>query len=484
MPNSSNYKNLDFLFGLSVRQKLAILLCVAFLLRLYVVLNAVVIAQDSITFIEVAKLFSEGNFSDLFHKLRPPLYPAAIALFSHITGDFVIAARVVSLVAGTMVVLVSFYLGRLIFNERVGLLTAFFVTIHPYLIRYSGDALCESLYHLLAALVTFFGLKALKRKKYLDIILTSFFGLLAYLTKTGAIGFLIVISILMVIYQIKDIRKDWFKRLKLIICCWMFFIVLALPYLIFMYHEYGVVTFTAWSIGTSFYSALPETHLLINKTYMFASHLPEAFTYPFFVIFLLYIYKCFKHGLSSLEYCLIAILVAYCLMYIDILPRRRYLIQLMPIALVLPAMGFYYIEKELHDRYKNKAPAIIMIILLIIMAVQLPKGMVSLRAHRLPEKLAGNWLLKVKGPGTKIMSRKSITVFYAKGRHTRLAGSNVENIISNAQTSNAEYIALYPARVSRTIPDFTKDSERLMQKVISFKNKQGNEFVIYSFQKD
>jgi uncharacterized membrane protein len=46
-------------------------------------------------------------------------------------GDYELAARVISLIFGILVIAVSFYIGKWVSDERVGLIGAFFVTAHP-----------------------------------------------------------------------------------------------------------------------------------------------------------------------------------------------------------------------------------------------------------------------------------------------------------------------------------------------------------------
>jgi 4-amino-4-deoxy-L-arabinose transferase-like glycosyltransferase len=473
MVGLSSLKEIRFLKNISFKQKLFLLLAAGFLVRLYVVLNAVTISVDSIVYLNLAQEISSGNFYGGMSLSRPPLYPMLISFFSFLFSDQELAGRLVSLIFGTLVIPVSFYLGRFIYNEKVGFITAFFVAVHPYLVRYSGDVLTEALYHFLVVTVTILGLKALFSRNIALMLLVGFFSFLAYLTKQSGIGFLLMLSFLVVFYNFGEMRTDWEKRIRLLVSAWSVFILLALPYIFYLYQETGLITVTGRTEFT------PEGFDTAKKLITFLKHFWEAFTIPFSIFFLWGVFKRFRGGFSRYEYGLIAILVAYWLMYLSLHPARRYLIQLMPIALVFPAMGFCYVEEWLKERIKGKAPVIIVVLLLLLTAVQLSKGLVSLKAHHLPEKLAGLWLMEHEGKGTTIMTRKPIVVFYAKGNYVRLWDGNLKDVIEYGRKRGVQYIAGYIHRLREKIPDFDKEKILLLKKVASFRGQKGEDFVIY-----
>jgi 4-amino-4-deoxy-L-arabinose transferase-like glycosyltransferase len=258
-------KVMDFFKNLSVGQKLFLITCLGFFIRLYVVFNAVTVSTDSVLYLELAREFSKGNYHGGLNIIRPPLYPMTVSLAYFIFGNLELAGRVVSLFFGTLVIAVGFYLGRQIYNERAGLLTAFFIAIHPYMVRYSGSVLTEGLYHFLVAAVTLLGLKAISSRNIGFMFLTGLLSVLAYLTKPGAIGFPMVISLWVLFYKIRNIKEDWGKRLILLASLWAVFILTALPYLLFLYQETGGVAITgrASIIGT-IYSMVTLKFVLNN----------------------------------------------------------------------------------------------------------------------------------------------------------------------------------------------------------------------------
>ncbi len=476
----------DFSIGLSLRQKLFLLVCLAFSLRLYVVLNAAAVAVDSTVDIGLARAFSEGDFLGGIDKARPPLHPLLVSLFYQVFQDYELAARVVSLVFGTLVIPLSFYLGRLVYNERAGLLTAFFVTVHPYLIRYSGDTLREALYHFFAVTLTILGLKIISNRSKGLMLLAGIVSLLAYLTKHVSIGFFIVISLWVVFYDFRRIREDWRERLGLLASGWAPFIILAVPYLVFLLQETGGATITGKIDMEWLLSRVHKTISFNNDNlYDFTRRLPQALSFLFFAVFLfLYPLKVRREGVSTPEYFLLAVLLAYSLLHLITLPERRYLIRLAPMALVFAAIGFCQLEQWLKARAGGGGgllPGMIIAVLLLeFAAVQLPRGLVSLHAHRLTEKTAGLWFKEFTGGGAAVVSQRPIFTFYADGKHVKLRGRKLERVLRRGMKRGAEYLVGYPSRLAERIPDFDESNEKFLVEVNSFAGDKGK-FVIYEF---
>jgi 4-amino-4-deoxy-L-arabinose transferase-like glycosyltransferase len=459
-------------------QWLLALIFLGFFLRLYVVLNAVTISVDGFGYINITKGFLEGNLNEGLSVFRRPLYPFLLGFVSLIVDDFELSGRIVSLVFGTLVIPVSFYLGRTIYNERVGLFAAFFVSIHPYMVRYSGEVLTEGLYYFLIAAVTLLGLKAVSKRSAGLMSLAGLIAFFTFLTRPGAIVIWGVITLWAVSYDFHKIREDWRRSSSLLVIGLSIFTLMALVNMFFIYKATG-----QWGLaGTStMTSSIGMDRGLLLKTANFLKYFPEAFSVPFLLLFLYGTFRQERQGLVQAEYYLLSVFLACLLFYVVIDPRRRYFVHLMPAALVFSAVGFYHVEKLLKTRAREKAALFTAVLILVIMAFQLPKGMVSLHAHRLPERLAGEWLKEHEGGPYTIMARKPIVAFYAEGDHLILPRGRLEEIIEYGGERGAEYMAGYALRLGEGIPDFDTDKERFLAEVKSFKGKNGKEFIIYRF---
>jgi len=235
----STTRVVDVIGNIPLRQKLLFLCLFGFFIRLYVVVNAVTISNDSVTFLRMAESFSAGDYGAIFNIIRPPLYPLLTSFTSAVFGDMELSSRVVSLVFGTLVIPVSCGIGKLIYNEKVGLIAALFAAIHPYMVRFSGEALTEGLYYFLIGCIVYFGLKAVFEKKPALMLVAGVLTAFAYLTKPGAIGFLIVVSLVAIVYDFKSLKHDWKRRLLFLFLAWAVFLALGLPYLYYLYSKTG-----------------------------------------------------------------------------------------------------------------------------------------------------------------------------------------------------------------------------------------------------
>jgi uncharacterized membrane protein len=470
----------DFFGGLTTGQKLTFIVCLGFILRLYVALNAVTISVDSTIDLSLARAFTEGDFYGGLDVSRPPLHPLLVSLLYPLFNDYELSARIISVVFGTLVIAVSFHIGKRVFDERVGLITAFLVAVHPYLVRYSGDTLREGLYYFLVATVVLLGYRAVFSSSARQMFLAGLICFLAYLTKPGAIGLLLVISLWVVLYNFSSIRDDWQKRLFMLASGFSVFILMALPYLVYLYLETGGVALTGKLDSNFILIRVYDTFTFSESDHWvrFSKYFPEAFSIPFFLLFLSYLFGRLREGFNSAEYYLLSILGAYSLLYLGVNPERRYFVQLMPFVMVFSAMGFIYVESWL--RTKKRGLVILTVLILATMAVQLPKGLKTLKERHLPEKLAGEWLLATEGSNTTIISRKPIVTFYADGNFVRLFdGHDLKWQVRRARRHGAEYMAGYPERFREVVPDFNRDKKRLLIEVKTFEGTDGDRFVIY-----
>jgi 4-amino-4-deoxy-L-arabinose transferase-like glycosyltransferase len=459
---------------------LGALIILGFTLRLYVLFNAVTVSVDSFNYVNMAKGFLEGDLTEGISAIRRPLYPLLLGLSSNVTGDYELAGRIVSLVFGTAAIVVSFYLARSVYNERAGFFAAFFVAIHVYMVRYSGDVLTEGLYYFLVAMLVLLGLMAVSQRSTALMSVAALFAILAYLTRPGAIILWGIITLWVVVYNFARIREDWKRRIGPFVVGFLILIAMAVPYLILIPGEGGALGIAD---GFSINSLKPVLSVFfsfgyIEKLLKFLQDFPEGFTLPFLALFIFGVFVRKREGLSSSEYYLIAVMLIPWVFYLSVNPSERYFTHLMPIALVFSAAGFCHIE----DRLKARARRPVLLtaaLVLAICAVELPRGLVSLHAHRLPERQAGEWLKQhAEGPYT-IMARRPIIAFYADGGFVFLPGETMEEVIEYGKQKGAEYVAGYTSSLRKNIPDFDLEQERFLTELRRFSAGGDDEFVLY-----
>ena len=447
--------------------------------RFFVAVNTEVIAVDSVEYVRLAKAFASGDYMGALDVKRPPLYPALMGLASFIIPDFPLAGRLVSLVFGALTVVLVYFLGRRVFDEKTGLVAAAFAAMHPYMLRYSGDVLTEALYYFLVAIVAFLGLKAVIEKSPLIMFLAGVAGAFAYLTKPAGLVVLIAIALFAAFERPGRINSEWRQRLILLFSLWAVFIIMALPYLIFIYHKTGTASFTGKISAHTVLSLAGGGFIEEGNAGMFVKYFPEAWSYPFFALFLLYLFRRLKEGFKREEKFVLFLAGFYWLVCFLVLPRRRYLVHMMPVALALPAQGAIYFNEWLKGIFKIRGRVIAAAAAVILVVAELSIGMASLRKQRVAEKAAGLYIKESVGAGIPILSRKPIAAFYADGRYVPLprgAKFTLEELFAYGRQNKAAYLVDYRAGVQETVTDF---KDNALSEVKSFSDHDGKEFVIY-----
>lgn len=140
---------------------------------------------DEVLFIDLSKSVSLFKTAMPYHlPLAPFLIKLAISLFNQ--SEFIVRAPFA--IFGVLSVFVLYLVGKKLFNERVGILAAFLLTISVYAIGQAQDAKPYSLIIFFSTLTVYFLFSLIDKKPTLKTIV--FFLIAAFLTLySGYIGF-------------------------------------------------------------------------------------------------------------------------------------------------------------------------------------------------------------------------------------------------------------------------------------------------------
>jgi hypothetical protein len=172
---------------------LVVLLAAAVGLRVWHLCHTEVAARDSIGFIRYAWQLHQQPWLDVVaHGEQHPGYPAAVLLTSLVVRPCVsgpesltmqLSAQLASSVAGVLLVLPMFYLGRELFNRSVGFGASLLFQCLPASGRVLADGLSEATFLLFAVTALLFAVRALRGNAARWFVLSGLFGGLAYLTR-------------------------------------------------------------------------------------------------------------------------------------------------------------------------------------------------------------------------------------------------------------------------------------------------------------
>ncbi len=109
-------------------------------------LRTAAIFNDGPSFLRVAGLFHQGEWSAALSHHYHPLYPFLVSLVARLTGGFESAGVVLSVVAGALGVLALHAFLRRAFDARVAWVGGMLFAVHPYAAIFSADVQSEGLY--------------------------------------------------------------------------------------------------------------------------------------------------------------------------------------------------------------------------------------------------------------------------------------------------------------------------------------------------
>ncbi len=176
---------------------LALLLVLVAGLRAWQLTHTEVASRDSIGYIRYAWKLENNSWADVMRGGEyHPGYPLAIHYLSKALHGLMpdnrprvmqLAAQLVSCIASLLLVIPMFYLGRELFDQRVGFWAALLFQCLPASGRVLADGLSDPLFLLTAATTTWLAVIALRTGKPGWFVLTGLCGGLAYLVRAEGI---------------------------------------------------------------------------------------------------------------------------------------------------------------------------------------------------------------------------------------------------------------------------------------------------------
>jgi hypothetical protein len=386
------------------------ILCLALLLRIVAGATMSAIELDGTIYARMGEAFSRGAFRTGLREVFPPFYPLLIGLAHLVIPDLELAGRIVSLIAGLLLIYLSFRFVRSLAGESVALWAAFFAAIHPYLVNFSVSVLSESVAATLALATAFAFYRGITDNSGKNIVLSGFCLSLTYLTRPEYVVYLIPLFALLLA------RKRFFHACLFI----LWFAALAAAYIYIMKLETGLLVLSKKAIlaraqdttGTFYHSTLlPMVSMGLAFRYfptvlfdVVNSILPQFVFLA--VIGINRIVKPYK-------------LLAALLILFHMLPMtamlassKRLYVELFPLVLPFTAAGLFSF-KLFMERFRP-GRKVYYAFLVIIVAITLAHGISLPDKGRGFNKQAGLFL-KAHDPHRIVASRLPLIPFYGKG---------------------------------------------------------------------
>jgi len=222
------------------RTRIVLLACGAFVLRLLLRLlwPHYVPTGDAITYALIAQsLFTNYGLPELLFYF-PPVFPFLMATANLLLRDVVVPGQIVSILTGSLLVIPTYRLAQVLFaSRRAALVAGVLVVVNPLLLGHSLTGLSESTHALFLLLGLYAGWRAFALPSVSRALLFGAFMALAFLTRGEAsINFICSLLFLSVfISRTTPLRQ----RLALSTAALLVFLLLALPYLIYLRQTCG-----------------------------------------------------------------------------------------------------------------------------------------------------------------------------------------------------------------------------------------------------
>ncbi|OGV38294.1 MAG: hypothetical protein A2X48_07125 [Lentisphaerae bacterium GWF2_49_21] len=192
--------------------------------------------KDSVIYMWMANKAAAGNFYDAaaLNERMPPLYISAMAAGEYIGIGAYNTGMAVSILAGTLLLIPVFWLGKTIFDEKIGLIAAIIVATHPYLIRISAEIMRDSLFLLLLFAGLAYAVRATMGKSCYFWCVPGIFAGLAVMTRTEGIELLVAAMVWFAIeiylaFRIGSGKKFLARALLSLFCLSAAFLIVTVP---------------------------------------------------------------------------------------------------------------------------------------------------------------------------------------------------------------------------------------------------------------
>jgi 4-amino-4-deoxy-L-arabinose transferase-like glycosyltransferase len=456
----------------------AALLCwtvAAFLLRILLLWRfEYVISPDGVAYLTLGRALVGGDFQQGLSTYFPPLYPLLVGLATLVFRDPELAGRMVSVVAGSLLVVPTYRLVRRRHGARAARLGACLVALHPLLVYYSTVLLTEATYTLLFTCGVVAGWSALSSGKARTHALAGALFGACYLLKPEASGFLLLLLVPVLGAKLFRRERTWQSCARNALSLCAGFVLLALPYLIYLHAQTGAWTLSGklaghlWQ-GDRAPGDTPPPSVLMPDVTTAVVQLTKALRYEFEVFNLIFpppfialaALGLFRTGWTRArfrrEIYLASFVAAALAGYAVTLPNIRFLVPLLPLLLCWTSKGVIEFEGWMVETLRRRGGGneltrrarrlVVPLVVAVLLASLLPLSVYLLRGDKWSDyhgqKRAALWI-KEQTPGRAptVMSTAPVAAFYAGGRHVQLVDEDYAALVARARRERVDYIVV------------------------------------------
>ncbi len=456
------------------------------LLRLAALRFDHVLTPDGVDYVTLSGYLTLGFVREAINAWTPPLYPILIFLGSMVVGDHEIAGSLISVIAGSLLVVPVFFLLRGGYDQRTATWGALLAALHQLFIYYSTQVLTEATYTLFFFCAVFAGWQALRTNRTRYFALAGFIVGACYLLRAEAFGFIFLLLGMTLAIGLTD--KSVSKKHLLINCIALAacFIIIIAPYLIHLRIQNGAWTISAKLSGHMWQGnrgldngaiRLVQHPLVPSFSIMFTQFARAVrselellnFVFPptFVALAALGLFgNIWTRERARFELYLLMFLVAAFVGYAITLPNVRFFVPLIPLTLGWVMRGAFSIETWLRktllrtgahkQRSFAQLPFLPIVIGILVLSV-MPLFFYLLRGDKWHDysgqRQAAIWIKEHHtGPQPRIMASVPIAAYYAGGLRLDslvLQDEPYDVLLHRARQEGADFILVNERDVSK-----------------------------------
>ncbi|HHS14103.1 MAG TPA: hypothetical protein ENN03_10115 [bacterium] len=481
-------------------------------LRLFLMRYRFALCFDEVNYVKMAASVARESLSQGLHPYWPPLYPMLVGLMAKISFHPEAIARGVSVISGVAVLPVVYSFVRRYLNRSTAVLSLLLLGTFPALAYSDTAAHTESLYTLLTLSGVFLGWRALEQKSWWRAGAAGILFGCGYLLRPEGIGYAIVLcAVLGLLFIIdKGFRKRSIQMLVLVVTG---FLMISAPYFLYLRNVTG-----QWTLSTkgranqlgqailindldrdgSVFGLLSEdnTQVLIDQIYhkgdflkhekireapivsitpglmakkyavnlhhLMQTDINQALTFFVFIFMVLGLFgEAWDRKRSLRELYLAAYFFFFWFIVIPLFfINQRYLLPLVPIALVWAAQGLMFWTRWMQETIEQagfrKKNLIVSLMLGVALAGTFLPGLTRVMTKDMwsadywsdpvEEKIAGLWLRDHTDSSPVVMSRYHTAGYYAGNyrieQSVTLPETTVDRMLAYARHREVDFILI------------------------------------------
>lgn len=185
-------------------------------------------------------------FTDMVRNCHTPLYYLYLKLWMFFFNDTDISLRYSSVIPSALSVIVMYFAGKELRNQKLGYLCAVVTAISSFLIYFAQEVRLYSLLFLMTSLAVLYSIRIMKKPVKKDLILFFLFSMLIVLTHTLGIMYVFLLIIFTIQYILSKLNKELREKILYNICIYVILPILAIIILVSPF-IYNILTYSSLS---------------------------------------------------------------------------------------------------------------------------------------------------------------------------------------------------------------------------------------------